>query len=70
VRAQGYALDDREFHDDMRCVSVPLFDKNGITTAISLSGPSSRFTIEKLHELRKPITAVATDLSRKFGGLP
>jgi DNA-binding IclR family transcriptional regulator len=69
VRAQGYALDDREFHDDMRCVSVPVFDKSGTTAAISLSGPSSRFTIEKLHELRGPITAVANDLSRKFGGL-
>ncbi len=70
VRAQGYALDDREFHDDMRCVSVPVFDKGGVTTAISLSGPSSRFTIAKLHELRGPITAAANDLSRKFGGLP
>jgi DNA-binding IclR family transcriptional regulator len=70
VRAQGYALDDREFHDDMRCVSVPVFDKSGTTAAISLSGPSSRFTIEKLHELRRPIAAVANELSRNFGGLP
>lgn len=70
VRAQGYALDDREFHDDMRCVSVPVFDKSGLAAAISLSGPSSRFTIEKLHELLPPITAVASELSRKFGGLP
>jgi DNA-binding IclR family transcriptional regulator len=70
IRAQGYAIDDREFHDDMRCVSVPVFDKSNLTAAISLSGPSSRFTIDKLHELRKPIAAVANELSRKFGGLP
>lgn len=70
IRAQGYAIDDLEFHDDMRCVSVPVFDKSGMTAAISLSGPSSRFTIAKLHELRKPIAVVANDLSRKFGGLP
>jgi DNA-binding IclR family transcriptional regulator len=70
IRAQGYSLDDREFHDDMRCVSVPVFDKSGMTAAISLSGPSSRFTMEKLHELRVPIAAAANDLSRKFGGLP
>ena len=70
IRAQGYALDDREFHDDMRCVSVPVFDKSGMAAAISLSGPSSRFTIEKLHQLLPPITEAANDLSRKFGGLP
>jgi DNA-binding IclR family transcriptional regulator len=69
IRAEGYAIDDREFHDDMRCVSVPVFDKSGMTAAISLSGPSSRFTIEKLHQLLRPITGAANDLSRKFGGL-
>ena len=70
IRAQGYALDDREFHNDMRCVSVPVFDKSSTTAAISLSGPSSRFTVEKLHELRQPITVVSNELSQKFGGLP
>jgi len=70
IRAEGYSLDDREFHDDMRCVSVPVFDKNGMCAAISLSGPCSRFTIEKLHALRVPIATVATELSRKFGGMP
>jgi DNA-binding IclR family transcriptional regulator len=69
IRAQGYAIDDREFHDDMRCVSVPVFDKSSMTAAISLSGPSSRFTIEKLHQLLGPISDAANDLSRKFGGL-
>lgn len=69
VRAEGYAIDDREFHDDMRCVSVPVFDKSGMTAAISLSGPSSRFTIEKLHQLLGPISSAANDLSRKFGGV-
>ena len=70
IRAQGYAIDDREFQDDMRCVSVPVFDKSGAGSgAISLSGPSSRFTLPKLHELRKVIARVGNDLSRKFGGL-
>lgn len=70
IRAQGYAMDDRQFHDDMRCVSVPVFDKSGMSAAISLTGPSSRFTMAKLNELRKTIAAVANGLSRKFGGLP
>jgi DNA-binding IclR family transcriptional regulator len=69
IRAQGHAIDDLEFHDDMRCVSVPVFDKSGMCAAISLSGPSSRFTIAKLNELLKMIAMVANELSRKFGGL-
>ena len=51
VRAQGYAFDDRELHDDMRCVSVPVFEKNAVTpTGISISGPRSRFTMARLKE--------------------
>ena len=69
IRAQGHAIDDLEFHDDMRCISVPVFDKSAMTAAISLSGPSSRFTIARLNELLVTIAAVANDLSRKFGGL-
>ncbi len=39
VRAQGYAYDDFEFADDMRCVAVPVLEKDrSVTGGISLSG--------------------------------
>ena len=69
VRAQGYAYDDFEFADDMRCVAVPVLEKDRrVTGGISLSGPASRYTLQKLRELRDSAMAAARDLSLKLGG--
>ena len=69
VRAQGYAYDDFEFADDMRCVAVPVLEKdNRVTGGISLSGPASRYTLAKLRELRDCAMAAARELSLKLGG--
>lgn len=70
IRTQGYAFDDHEFHDDMRCLAVPVYEKGGIVQAgISLSGPSSRFTMAKLEELNVEAGKVSRELSKKLGGL-
>jgi len=68
VRAQGYAFDDFEFADDMRCVAVPVVEKDGgVTSGISLSGPASRYTLQKLRELRDCAIEAARALSLKLG---
>jgi DNA-binding IclR family transcriptional regulator len=70
IRIQGYAFDDREFHDEMRCVAVPVFEKNGaVQSGISLSGPASRYTSAKLDQLRLEAAEAARDLSRRLGHL-
>jgi len=68
VRVQGYAYDDLEFADDMRCVAVPVFEKGGAAAGgISLSGPASRYTPQKLAELRDIALAAARRMSRQLG---
>ena len=71
VRAQRYAYDDLEFADDMRCVAVPVIEKDGhVTSGISLSGPASRYSRQKLRELRDCAMAAARELSlesRRYG---
>ena len=69
VRAQCYAYDDMEFADDMRCVAVPVIEKDGrVTSGISLSGPASRYSRQKLRELRNCAMAAARELSLSLGG--
>jgi DNA-binding IclR family transcriptional regulator len=70
VRAQGFAYDDMEFADDMRCVAVPVIEKDGqITSGISLSGPASRYSRQKLRELRDCAMEAAHQLSLNLGGM-
>jgi DNA-binding IclR family transcriptional regulator len=69
VRAQGYAYDDMEFADDMRCVAVAVSGKDErVSGGISISGPGSRITQHKLRELRDCAIDVARRLSLRLGG--
>ena len=71
IRSQGYALDDHEFSDNMRCIAAPIFESDGrVRMGISLSGPDSRFTLEKLDELKGPLVEAAWTLSERLGGTP
>jgi DNA-binding IclR family transcriptional regulator len=71
VQRQGYAYDEFEFADDMRCVAVPVYAKGGtLLGGISLSGPSSRFTQDKLAELRDVALREARALSARLGYEP
>ncbi|MEX1180536.1 MAG: IclR family transcriptional regulator [Cucumibacter sp.] len=69
VRAQSYAYDDLEYAPDMRCVAVPVFEKGGeVPGGIAISGPSSRFDMDRLAHLRDVALKHATMLSRTLGG--
>ena len=71
IRSQGYAIDDREFSDNMRCIAVPIFEGGGrVYRGISISGPDFRFTFERLEELKGPLLKASWELSEQLGGLP
>lgn len=45
VRQRGYAVDDEENEENVRCVGSPIFDRRGdVVGAVSISGPVFRFT--------------------------
>lgn len=51
IRLQGYAIDNMEHEYGIKCVGVPISNGNGqVIGAISLSGPSLRFSEEKITE--------------------
>lgn len=69
IRARGYGIDDREMYDDMRCLAVPVFERDApVRMGISCSGPAARFTLDYLDQLRGPLLRASRDLSAKLGG--
>jgi len=59
VRARGYAIDDEEIADGVRCVGAPILSATGaVLGALSIAGPAWRMTSERL-ELLGPEVAAA-----------
>ena len=68
VRLLGYALDEREHEEGIRCVAVPIYDRKGrIIAAISVSGPIMRFSEERVMDLIDVIIKVSRDISYQLG---
>jgi IclR family transcriptional regulator, acetate operon repressor len=68
---RGWAIDDGERADGMRCVGAPVFNEHGEAVgAISVSGPTVRITDERLGELGPLVKRAAADLTERFGGVP
>ena len=56
ARTRGYTIDNEEYEYGLRCVAVPLFNKENILIgAVGISGSASRLTLEKLDEYGKKI---------------
>ncbi|QKY18677.1 IclR family transcriptional regulator [Halorubrum sp. CBA1229] len=69
VRDRGYAIDDQENIRGLRCISVPVGSDDTILGAVSVSGPSSRFNQDRLHEELPKLmknTANVIELNTKY----
>mgnify|MGYP000312536627 CR=1 FL=1 len=69
IRERGYAIDDEENYVGLRCVSAPVKNDDTVLGAISITGPSSRFTDDRLHgELANQVLRAANviELNTKF----
>lgn len=68
VRKKGYALDDEENEEGVRCIAASLrgYGKS-VKYAFSVSGPVSRMTKERVEELAEDIKKVQVELSRELG---
>lgn len=48
TRERGYGIDDEENIEGLRCIAAPVKNQEAVLGAISISGPSSRFTDDRL----------------------
>ena len=68
VRNLGFAVDDEEFEEGLRCIGAPVRDHSGkVIAAVSIAGPTFRITAERTPELIQKVVTVAHDLSEALG---
>ncbi len=68
IRATGFAVDDEEHIQGIRCIATPVRDHSGeVRASLCVVGPKSRLPRRRLAEIRKPLAAVAADLSARLG---
>lgn len=68
VRDLGYAVDDEEFEEGLRCVSAPIFDHRGhVVASLSMAAPVFRLRKERVPQVARLVIAAAQGLSDDLG---
>jgi IclR family acetate operon transcriptional repressor len=71
IRATGYATDDEENAEGVRCVAAPIFDCSGYPiAAISISGHAGQIPIERFAALGMTVRTAVDAVSRRLGYQP
>jgi IclR family transcriptional regulator, KDG regulon repressor len=68
VRSRGYAIDDEEKEEGLRCVgAVVRAHSRKLSAAMSVSGPAFRMTKERVPEIGRALMEAASKLSAELG---
>lgn len=71
VKQKGYAIDDMENEEGVRCVAAPIMDYRGnVIAALSISGPAQRITNQEIElNLAPQLVKNAKSISQALGYL-
>jgi DNA-binding IclR family transcriptional regulator len=68
IRRRGYAIDDEEIELGVRCIGAPIFNENRqAIAAMSVSGPTSRITVQSVPGIAKKLLRCCADISASLG---
>ena len=68
VREQGYAMEDGEITEGLRCVAVPIWDGTGsVRYAVSVSGQIPNMGGERLERIIRELQQAAEEISYAMG---
>ncbi|WP_088552628.1 IclR family transcriptional regulator [Calderihabitans maritimus] len=71
IRQQGYAVDNEEIMDSLRCVAAPIRNHEGrVIAAMSIAGPVARLSGERFQKMVKLVVETAHEISRALGYRP
>ena len=63
ILGRGYATDDQEYHQDVRCLAAPIRDERGaVVAAITVTAPSSIFARNQFADVAQKVKKAAIDI--------
>ncbi len=70
VRRMGYAFEDEEADDGLRCIAAPVYNAEGrVVAAVGMAGPSGRIRKSQVPKLAPLVTEAADSISQRMGYL-
>ncbi|MDN5276183.1 MAG: IclR family transcriptional regulator, regulon repressor [Clostridiales bacterium] len=71
VRERGWAVDNEEHEEGIRCIAAPVYDyRNEIIAAVSTSGLKTIISPERDEEIAKYVVETAREISKRMGYSP
>jgi IclR family acetate operon transcriptional repressor len=68
IRTRGYALDNEEYFEGIRCLAAPVHNAQGeVTAAMGITGATTRFTTARIPDMAEQVMAAAAAFSKKLG---
>jgi DNA-binding IclR family transcriptional regulator len=68
TRRRGYAIDDEEVEDGVRCVGAAILDDKGYpVAAVSVAGPSFRMTVQNVRHIAEKLVECVAAISAGLG---
>jgi len=68
IRATGFAVDNEEHIEGIRCIATAVRDHSGeVRASLCVVGPKNRLPQRRLAEIRQVLAAVSADLSARLG---
>jgi len=67
VRTRGYAIDDEEYYEGVRCIAAPIRSGGRVVAAISVTGSIFAITMERIErELKDQVKKTADQISAEI----
>jgi IclR family acetate operon transcriptional repressor len=68
IRSQGYAVDDEELEEGVRCVAAAVRDESGqVVASLSISGPVTRMGDRQVQDIIPEVMDCGRKLSARLG---
>lgn len=70
IRAQGFATDESEYLEGVRCIAAPIRDRDGaVIASIGISAPAARFPKEREKQYAERVVRAAAQVGELAGSL-